>query len=118
MTIKYSTRIVILTNTKAIKIPISRRGWLQGINEQKLWDKYQHTNLLVPLVWSWHGIVCQERAYSSKIIDWNYPLEIKKRIPELQIDNCDLFKPEQWGLYKGRIVLLDYGITPTVAKMY
>jgi len=38
---KYSTRLVIILKNVVIKIPISRRGYLQGINEKMIWDKYK-----------------------------------------------------------------------------
>ena len=44
---KYSTRLVILLKNIVIKIPLSKRGYLQGLNEKKIWDKYKHLDLLV-----------------------------------------------------------------------
>ena len=38
--IKYSTRIVLLFKNIVIKIPINRKGYLQGLNENNIWNKY------------------------------------------------------------------------------
>ena len=37
---KYSTRLVIILKNIVVKIPINRKGYLQGLNEKKIWDKY------------------------------------------------------------------------------
>ena len=117
MKIHISTRVVFLTKRYAVKIPIDRRGWLQGINERKLWSKYQSPNL-VPVVWSCGGIVCQKRA--SKASQFRLlPVDaIKREIPELDILCCDLYNKENWAMYDGRLVLIDYGITEQISKMY
>jgi len=47
-----------------------------------------------------------------------YVLAVKKRIPELDINGCDLYNPANWGIYRGNIYLLDYGITERVSRMY
>jgi len=117
MKILVSTRVVFLTKRYAVKIPIDRRGWLQGINERKLWCKYQSPSL-VPVVWGFGGIVCQKRAskasrYRSLPVD-----AIKREIPELNVKYCDLYNKENWAMYNGRLVLIDYGITERVSKMY
>ena len=65
----WSTRIVILTENFALKIPIDKRGWLQGKNEKVVWDVYKHSNFLAPLRWEWFGIVCQERCEPLQVID-------------------------------------------------
>ena len=44
--IKYSTRLVIVLSDIVIKIPINRKGYLQGLNESKMWNKY---NAIAPL---------------------------------------------------------------------
>lgn len=117
MKIRISTRVVFLTKRYAVKIPIDRRGWLQGINERKLWSKYKSPNL-VPLVWGFGGIVCQKRASKPSTFRTKYVAHIKREIPELDVLNCDLYNNENWGIYKGRLVLIDYGITEQISKMY
>ena len=118
MRIKLSTRLVIITRFYAVKIPIDLRGWMQGRNEVKLWSKYGHRERFVPLIWSIGGIVCQPKVplYTGKI--WSHATSIKNRIPELNIGNCDLYCQENWGVYEGEVMLLDYGISHRVSKMY
>ena len=71
MQIKISTRLVILTKNRAYKIPLGRRGWLQGKNENFIWNKYETLNLLAPLFWEFLGIVCQMRIKPIKEINSN-----------------------------------------------
>jgi len=118
MTIKYSTRLVILTKDKAYKIPLSYRGWLQGKNEKKVWDKYNSTGMLAPFVWEFFGIVCQTRVSPVESIDVNTVIDIKSLIPQFNFDNCDLHNPQNWGVYNGNKVLLDYGVDERVSQMY
>lgn len=101
----------------AVKIPIDRRGWLQGINERKLWSKYHSPNF-VPIVWGFGGIVCQARAGKLSMLREHNVELIKQQIPELNIVNCDLHNVDNWGVYDGGVVLVDYGITEEVSKMY
>jgi len=49
MKVKVSTRVVFLIGRYAVKIPIDRRGWLQGLNERKLWRKYGYQSNLIPV---------------------------------------------------------------------
>lgn len=118
MTIKYSTRLVILTKDKAYKIPLSYRGWLQGKNEKKVWNKYNSTGMLAPFVWEFFGIVCQTRVSPVESIDVNTVIDIKSLIPQFNFDNCDLHNPQNWGIYNGSKVLLDYGVDEKVSQMY
>ena len=117
MGIRFSTRLVFLIGNYAVKIPIDRRGWLQGINERELWNKYKSSNL-VPLVWGLGGIVCQRRAQSLPEFKDDYAILLKQQIPELDIDNCDLYCPANWGKYNDSVVLIDYGIDENISKMY
>jgi len=114
----WSTRLVILTKNFVLKIPIDRRGWLQGKNEKQVWSQYKHSNFLAPLRWERFGIVCQERCEPIKAIDENIVKKVKWYIPRFDIDNCDLYNPLNWGFYRGNRVLLDYGIDERVSKMY
>ena len=121
MQIRYSTRIVFLIGNRAYKIPLSRRGWLQGKNEAKVWERYKSTNMLAPLIWERWGIVCQERC--SPVLAFNSSRKqkvrlIKSLIPQLNIENCDLNNPQNWGKWRNRIVLVDYGIDEKIADMY
>jgi len=117
MKIRLSTRLVLLTRKYAVKIPLDKRGWLQGVNEVKLWNKYNSPNL-VPVVWNMGGIVCQKKAYKPYNFRSEYVEIVKKDIPELNVTRCDLYNPNNWGVYNGRLVLVDYGITEEVSKMY
>lgn len=118
MKVKVSTRVVFLIGRYAVKIPIDRRGWLQGLNERKLWRKYGYQSNLIPVKWSCGGVVIQQRATPMDRFKGKYVLAVKKRIPELDINGCDLYNPANWGIYRGNIYLLDYGITERVSKMY
>jgi hypothetical protein len=44
--IRYSTRLVVLMFGIVIKIPLSRRGYLQCKNEIRMWERYKHLNIL------------------------------------------------------------------------
>ena len=50
MKIKISTRVVFLIGKYAIKIPVSKRGYLQGKNEAKIYTKYKRYPYLAPLL--------------------------------------------------------------------
>ena len=118
MKIKLSTRLVLIFKKKVIKIPFDRRGYLQGKNEKKVWHKYNAFCNLAPLVWSRFGIVIQIRCKPLDVLNVNYVKKIKKIVSNFDIDNCDLYKKENWGTYKGKQVLLDYGIDKRISKMY
>lgn len=118
MKIKISTRLVILTKTKAYKIPLDRRGWLQGINEGNVWTKHKASGYLAPLIWSFGGFVCMHRVTPTNEIPLQLVATIKAAIPAFDIANCDLYRLENWGEYMGSCVLLDYGIDERVSTMY
>ena len=115
--IRYSTRLVICVGKYAIKIPIEKRGYLQGLNEVRLWRKYQSKSL-APIYWGKFGIVCQRRCKPLRVFQKSLVANIRKQIPELHIENCDLFNPENWGEYDCRPVLLDYGNDKVISRMY
>ena len=118
MQIKMSTRLVVLTKTKAFKIPLDRRGWLQGINEGKVWKDYKRSGYLAPLLWSFGGFVCMRRIAPTNEIPSQLVAMVKATIPAFDITNCDLYRLENWGEYRGSRVLLDYGIDERISKMY
>ncbi len=118
MQIKMSTRLVVLTKTKAFKIPLDRRGWLQGINEGKVWKDYKRSGYLAPLLWSFGGFVCMRRIAPTNEIPSQLVAIIKATIPAFDITNCDLYRLENWGEYRGSRVLLDYGIDERISTMY
>jgi hypothetical protein len=120
MKIRYSTRIVFLIGSKAYKFPISYRGWLQGKNEKEVWELYKDTGILAPLIWERFGIVCQERCQpiSHTVFLMEKVTEAKSLIPRFNISNCDLYNKENWGKYKNKFVLLDYGIDERISNMY
>jgi len=116
--IHISTRVVFLVARWAVKIPVDRRGWLQGLNERILWNQYKTKNCFAPLLFSVGGIVIQKRVEQFTGSVDEYAIKIKRQIPELNIANCDLHKWENWGWNDGDVVLLDYGITEQVSTMY
>jgi len=116
--IKISTRIVFLTKHKVYKFPIDRRGYLQGRNEGKVWRQYKDCKRLAPLRWEFFGVVCMARAQAIERRPLKSIAYIKRLIPALDIDKCDLYNVENWGYYNGQYVLLDYGIDERISKMY
>jgi hypothetical protein len=115
---KYSTRIVILFDNIVIKIPLSKRGYLQGLNEKYIWDKYKQFGCLAELKWMFLGIVCQKRYNPVKRVPNTKVWHIKELIPEFDFDNCDLYKAENWGIENKNYILLDYGINENISKLY
>ena len=118
ISIKYSTRVVIILKNLVVKIPISRRGYLQGINEKKIWHKYNSITSLAELKWMYLGVVCQKRYNSVKSIPNVVVRRIKSKVSEFNFDNCDLHNPENWGMEDNNYILLDYGINKHVASLY
>ena len=117
-TIRTSSRVVFITPTRVYKIPVNRRGWLQGLNERKAWKRYKNSKRLAPLLWGFGGIVCMVRVTQLERIGLHYINELKNLIPALDIERCDLHNPANWGYHNNRTVLLDYGIDAQVAAMY
>lgn len=116
--IRTSSRVVFMTPTRVYKIPVSRRGWLQGINERKAWERYKGSGRLAPLIWSLGGVVCMVRVTELTFVGEHHIKALKSLIPALNIERCDLYNPKNWGYHNNRIVLLDYGINAQVASMY
>ena len=117
-TIRISSRIVFLTPNRVYKIPVNRRGWLQGLNERKAWERYKHTKRLAPLLWGFGGFVCMVRVTQIEFVAQHHIKVLKQLIPALNIERCDLYNPANWGYYNNQTVLLDYGISAKVAAMY
>lgn len=119
MKVKYSTRLVFVFKKIVIKIPICRKGFLQGYNEMKIWDKYKDIAPLAELKWMCLGVVCQKKYDSDLLIFPQIEVyNIKKLIPEFDFDNCDLYNPQNWGLEGNKYILLDYGINEHISKLY
>ena len=116
--IKSSTRVVFILHDIVIKIPLSRRGYLQGLNEKKIWDKYGRYGFLAELKWMFMGVVCQKRYEPIDEIPQLEVGKIKKIIPEFNFDNCDLRNPQNWGIEGKTYILLDYGINEYIASLY
>ena len=118
---KLSTRLVIILKNIVIKIPLSKRGYLQGLNEKKIWDKYKDTAPLAELKWVYAGVVCQRR-YALIPLGESLPnkevTNIKTLIPEFNFNNCDLYNYENWGIFNKKYILLDYGIDDYIASLY
>ena len=115
---KYSTRLVIILYDIVIKIPISKRGYLQGLNEKIIWDKYGRYGFLAELKWMFIGIVCQKRYDTIESIPSLVVRRIKSKVPEFNFDNCDLRNPQNWGIEGKNYILLDYGINEKIASLY
>lgn len=115
---KYSTRLVIILKNIVIKIPISRKGYLQGVNEKKIWNKYNNITYLAELKWMFMGIVCQKRYNTIESIPKKVVRRNKALMPEFDFDNCDLYNYENWGIEGKKYILLDYGINKHIASLY
>ena len=116
---KYSTRFVIILKNLVIKIPISRRGYLQGINEKMIWDKYKEIGLLAEQKWMFMGIVCQKRYDTELLVIPNVVVRrVKSKVPEFNFDNCDLHNSKNWGVENKEYILLDYGVNKQIASLY
>jgi len=117
--IKVSTRLVFILRDIVIKIPLSRRGYLQGKNEKVLWNKYNHLNVLGELKWGCLGVVCMKRYPIINRIPTYVVMGIKSTIPELNIVNCDLHNVKNWGRDENlNPILIDYGITEYISTLY
>lgn len=124
--IKYSTRLVFLIGNIVIKIPLSKRGYLQCKNEKRMWDKYKHLNVLGKLYWEFCGIICMKKYKPTNVlINENVAHDfidtvvgVKHLIPEFDIDKCDLYRAENWGIDGDDYVLIDYGINEEISKLY
>lgn len=116
--IKISTRLVLILPTVVIKFPLSYRGYLQGKNESYLYEKYSLCGYFAKLYWEKFGIVCMKKYKTCKYIPSSNVILIKKSVPELNVELCDLFNYKNWGIDNGRYILLDYGINEGISKMY
>jgi hypothetical protein len=124
--IRYSTRLVLLLGKIVIKIPLSKRGYLQCKNEKRMWDKYKHLNILGKLYWEWNGIICMKKYKPTNVlINQNEAhnfidtvVGVKHMIPEFDIDKCDLYRADNWGRLGNDYVLIDYGINEEISKLY
>lgn len=116
--VKVSTRIVFIFKKFVIKIPISYRGYLQCKNEKILFDKYKNLDLLAELYWEKFGVICMKKYNLSKERSYEQIFKVKEKIKELDIDNCDLFKINNWGIENNKYYLIDYGINERISKMY
>jgi hypothetical protein len=115
---KYSTRLVIIFKNFVIKIPISKKGYLQSLNEKYIWDNYNEIVSLAEFKWMRFGIVCQKKYEPVYSIPKRVVKRLKEKIPEFNFDNCDLYNHENWGIYGKRYILLDYGINENISKLY
>jgi hypothetical protein len=118
MKIRISTRLVLVIGERAIKFPLGRRGYLQGKNEKDLYSRYAATGMLADLKWEWLGITCLQRCQLADALPEEAIIEIKKRIPELDIERCDLYNIDNWGTRDGRPVLIDYGVSEYISTLY
>jgi hypothetical protein len=115
---KYSTRFVIIFKNFVIKIPICRKGWLQGYNEKRIWNKYKHKAPLAELKWMCLGVICQKRYTTINEVPQSEVDKIKILISEFDFDNCDFWNHDNWGKEGEKYILLDYGNSPYVASLY
>lgn len=119
ISLKYSTRLVIVLKNIVIKIPINKRGYLQGLNEKYIWNKYKDITSLAELKWMYLGIVCQKRYDTELLTVPNIVVRrIKSKVPEFNFADCDLHNSENWGMEGKNYILLDYGINQKIANLY
>ena len=116
---RISTRLVILFKNFVIKIPLERKGILQGINEKIIWKKYKDKAPLAELKCGCLGIVIQKRYKHVDYIPMEEVDKIKSTIEEFRFKNGDLWNYENWGMdEQGNYILLDYGNSKYVASLY
>ncbi len=109
---------MIIFQKFVVKIPLNKKGILQGFNEKKIFEKYQGIAPLARINWFFCGVVCQKRYKQTKELPDFEVFKIKKLIPEFDFDNCDFFNCENWGKDGEVFVLLDYGNSEFVASLY
>jgi hypothetical protein len=91
-----------------------------------MWDKYKHLNVLGKLYWEWNGIICMKKYKPTNVLinqnEANNFIDtvvgVKHLIPEFDIDKCDLYRAENWGIDGDDYVLIDYGINEEISKLY
>jgi hypothetical protein len=74
--------------------------------------------MLGKMYWYKLGIVCMKRYKIANYIPSANVIEMKQLIPELNVENCDLYNYKNWGIEDEKYILIDYGITEQVSKMY
>jgi len=108
-----ATRIVLLTDNYAIKIPNFLSGWklfvkgiLANLNEREFWTVAdpRYKQWLCPIVWgSWGAwIVVMKRANRKPDMD---PRLAFKELEHVVGDH----KEDNYGMLDGRVVMIDYG---------
>jgi hypothetical protein len=119
MKIKYSTRLVFVFKKIVVKIPLSKRGYLQGKNERDLHEKYKGKGLLGELIFEKFGMVIMKTYPLASRIPGYVVYGIKKEIPELNILNCDLHNVKNWGIDENsNPILIDYGVNQYISTLY
>jgi hypothetical protein len=89
---KYSTRLVIILKNIVIKIPLSKRGYLQGLSQKR------------------YNTVTEIPKANVKYL--------KYYVSEFNFKNCDLYNCENWGIENNKYILLDYGINKKISNLY
>mgnify|MGYP003660207934 FL=1 len=101
-----------------LKFPLSRRGYLQSKNEKVIWSKYKYLYHLGVFHWEFLGVVCMKRYEPVEAIPTLTVMLAKSIIQELDIDRCDLYNPENWGIENEQHYLIDYGISQYISTLY
>ena len=105
MKIKMSTRLVVLTKTKAFKIPLDRQRMVaRNQRRQGLEGPTKAAVILLRLLWSFGGFVCMRRITAPTRRNTCRSLlhMVKATIPALDITNCDLYRLRKIGAtYRG-----------------
>ena len=83
-----------------------------------MWDKYKKRVILGEFYWEFLGIVCMKRYEAVDEVPYSAVAEVKSKIKEFNIDRCDLYKYENWGIENGRYYLIDYGINHYISTLY
>ena len=116
--IKLSTRLVILLPNIVLKLPLSRRGYLQSKNEKAIWNKYKYLYHLGVFHWEFLGVVCMKRYEPVDEIPKSTVILAKSIIKEFDINRCDLYNSDNWGVEKEQYYLIDYGISQYISTLY
>lgn len=113
-----ATRIVFLVGTYAVKIPNVCNGWklfLLGLlaNMQEATFSSMGWRTLCPVLWSlpggWLVVMPRVRVMTREEFDtWDYEAWAAREAADMPNEFLDV-KPENFGWWRGRLVVLDYG---------
>ncbi len=101
------TRIVILTQNYAIKLPRVNYGWMKfvegiycNLSEAKNWKWDNQNERLCPTLFSFAGLI--------NVMPRVKICTSEQEIKEIPNNEWTDWKPDNYGYYKGKLVCIDY----------